>query len=94
MNIDWIPWIVRTVIIIVGIILAIIIWRVKKEGKYQEFYFRFYVIGATAFILGIILLIISSLTDLVFDYSLFLTATGAIVMIIGLVIRYTWEKKR
>jgi len=34
------------------------------------------------------------MTDLSFDYDLFLTAAGAIALIIGFVIRSIWEKNR
>ncbi len=91
---DWLLWVVRAVIIVVGIILAIIIWRGKKEGRYQKFSLRFFVIGITIFILGIILLIVSFITELSFFYGLYLTAVGAIALIIGLVIRKIWEKNR
>ena len=91
---DLLPWVIRAVLIIVGIILAIIIWKGKKEGRYQEYSFRFFAIGITAFIMGVILLLVSYLTDLSFGYDLFLTAAGAISIIIGLVIRNLWEKNR
>ena len=91
---DLLPWVIRAILIVVGIILAIIIWKGKKEGRYQEYSFRFFVIGITAFIMGVILLIVSFMTDLSFGYDLFLTAAGAISIIIGLVIRNIWEKKK
>ncbi len=91
---DWLLWVVRAIIIAVGIILAIIIWRGKKEGRYQKFSLRFFVIGITIFILGAILLIVSFITDLSLFYGLYLTAAGVIGVIIGLVIRNTWEKNR
>jgi len=94
MSLDWLPWVLRAILIVVGIILAIIIWKGKKEGRYQEYSFRFFAIGITAFIMGVILLIVSSVTDLSFGYDLFLTAAGAIGIIIGLVIRNMWEKNR
>jgi len=94
MSMDLLPWVVRAVLIVVGIILAIMIWKGKKEGRYQEYHFRFSVIGITAFIMGVILLIVSFITDLSFDMGLFLTAAGAICLIIGLVIRNRWEKNR
>ncbi len=90
----WVPWVIRAILIIVGIILAIIIWKGKKEGRYQEYSLRFFVIGTTAFIMGVILLIVSFITDLLFGYDLFLIAAGAIILIIGLIIRHIWEKKR
>ena len=94
MSMDLLLWGVRAVLIVVGIILIIIIWKGKKEGRYQEYSLGFFVIGSTAFILGVILLIVSFVTDLPFDKGLFLTAVGAIGLIIGLVIRNRWEKNR
>ncbi len=91
---DWVPWVIRAVLIVVGIILVIIIWKGKKEGRYQEFSLRFFVIGATAFIMGVILLIVSFITDLFWDYGWFLNAVGAIGIIIGLVVRNIREKNR
>jgi len=91
---DWVPWVIRAVLIAVAIILVIIIWKGKKEGRYQEISLRFFVIGTTAFIMGVILLIVSFITDLSFFYGLYLTVGGAIMLIIGLVIRNIWEKNR
>ncbi len=90
---DWVPWVIRAVLIVVGIILAIIIWKGKKEGRHQGYSLRFFVIGITALILGVILLIVSFITDLSFFYSVYLMAAGAIGIIIGLVVRNIWEKK-
>ena len=89
MNMDWLLWIVRAIIIIVGIIAAIMVLKRKKK-----YYFGVFIIGITAFIMGVILLIVSFITDLLFDYGWFLTAAGAIALIIGLVIRNIWEKNR
>ena len=96
MNLDWVPWVIRAVLIVVGIILAIMVWKGKKEGRYQLYYFRFFAfaIGTTAFVMGVILLIVSFITDLSLFYSLYLIAAGAIGIIIGLVIRNRWEKNR
>ena len=94
MNMDWVPWVIRAVLIIVGIIVAVMVWKGKKEGRYQRYYFRFFAIGTTAFVIGLILLVVSSITDLFWDYGLYLTAVGALLLIIGLVIRNTWEKNR
>ena len=92
---DWVPWVIRAVLIVVGIILVIIIWKGKKEGRFQErYYFGFLIIGITAFVLGVILLIVSFIRDLSFEIGLYLTAAGAIAIIIGLVIRKIWKKNR
>ncbi len=91
---DWVPWVIRAVLIVVGIILAIIIWKGKKEGRYQEYSIRFFVIGITAFTMGVILLIVSFITDLSFFYALYLISVGAIAIIIGLIARKIWKKNR
>ncbi len=91
---DWLLWVIRAIIIIVGIILLIVIWKGKKEGRYQEYSLRFFVIGITALILGVILLIVSFITDLSLFYALYLIGAGAIAIIIGLVVRNIWEKNR
>jgi len=91
---DWLLWVVRAVLIVVAIILVIIIWKGKKEGRYQEYSVRFFTIGTTAFILGVILLVVSFITDLSLFYGLDLAAIGATGIVIGLVIRNIWEKKR
>ncbi|MFC1963500.1 hypothetical protein ACFLVL_02645 [Chloroflexota bacterium] len=84
---DWLLWVVRAILIVVGIIVIKQVWQGKKGYS-----FRFITIGITAFILGVILLIVSSLTDLSMFYPLYLIGVGAISLIIGLVIRYTLEK--
>jgi len=89
MSMDLLLWGVRAVLIVVGIILVIMVWKGKKGYS-----FRFFTIGITAFIMGVILLIVSFITDLSFFYGLYLTGAGAIGIIIGLVIRNIWEKNR
>ncbi len=86
---DWLLWVIRAVIIVVGIIMAIMVGK-RKKG----YYFGIIVIGITALILGVILLIVSSITDLSLFYALYLIAVGAIAIIIGLVIRAKWKKNR
>ena len=91
---DLLLWGVRAVIIAVGLILVIMIWKGKGTGSYQRYSIRFFVIGITTLILGIILLIISSITNLSFFYGFYLTGIGVISLMIGLVIRNIWEKSR
>ncbi len=85
MSMDWVVWVIRAIIIVVAIIVAIIV------GK-RKYYFGIIVVGITAFIMGVIFLIISSITDLRFDYSLYLTATGVIVILTGWVLRNRGKK--
>ena len=93
-SMDLLLWGVRAVLIAVGLILAIMIWKGKKEGRYQRYSLRFLVIGISALILGFILLIVSSVTDLSFDSGLYLSVAGVIAIIIGLVVRNIWERNR
>jgi len=92
---DWVPWVIRAVLIVVGITMAIMVSKRKREGIYQgQYYIGIFVIGITAFTMGVILLIVSFITDLFWDYGLFLTAAGVIALLIGLVARKIWEKNR
>ena len=86
---DWLLWVIRAVLIVVGITMAVMVGKRKKR-----YYFGIIVIGITALILGVILLIVSFITDLSLFYALYLIAVGAIAIIIGLVARNIWEKNR
>ncbi|MFC2063161.1 hypothetical protein ACFLS8_04395 [Chloroflexota bacterium] len=92
MSLDLLLWVIRAVIIVVAIILAIIIWKGRKKGRYQKYSLRFLTIGITAFIMGVVLLLVSLITDLSFDYGLYLITAGVIGIIIGLVVRNIWER--
>ena len=95
MSMDWVPWVIRAVLIVVGIITVIMVSKRKREGIYQgQYYIGIFVIGITAFTMGVILLIVSSITNLLFDYSLFLIVVGVIALLIGLVARKIWKKNR
>jgi hypothetical protein len=93
MSIEWVPWVIRAVLIVAGIVTTIMVLKRKREGIYQgQYYIGIFVIGITAFTIGIILLIISSITNLLFDYSLFLIVAGVIALLLGLVARKIWKK--
>ncbi len=95
MSMDLVPWVIRAVLIVVGIITIIMVSKKKREGIYQgQYYIGIFVIGITAFTMGVILLIVSFITDLSLFYALYLIAVGAIAIIIGLVARKIWKKNR
>ncbi len=95
MSMDWLLWVVRAVIIVVGLTMVIKVWKRKREGVYQgQYYIGIFVIGITAFTMGVLLLIVSFITDLSLFYALYLIAVGAIAIIIGLVARKIWKKNR
>ena len=90
---DWVPWVIRAVLIVVGITMVIMVSKRKREGIYQgQYYIGIFGVAITCFILGIILLIVSFVTDLSFFYALYLISVGAIGSIIGLVARKIWKK--
>ena len=92
---DWLLLVVRALLIVVGIIMVIIVSKRKREGIYQgQYYIGIFVVGITAIILGVILGIVSFITDLSLFYGLYLTAVGAIAIIVGLVARKIWKKNR
>jgi peptidoglycan/LPS O-acetylase OafA/YrhL len=94
MSTDLLLWVIRAVLIVVGIIAAIMVWKGKKEGRFQErYYISFLVIGITASVLGVILLILSFITDISFDTGLFLIVAGAIGLLMSFIIRNRWKKK-
>ena len=94
MNLDWVQWVIRVILIVVGIAMVIVVSKRKKEGIYQgQYYIGIIVIGSTALTMGVILLIVSSITNLLFDYSVFLIVAGIIALLIGLVARKIWEHK-
>ncbi|MFC1990722.1 hypothetical protein ACFLU9_01045 [Chloroflexota bacterium] len=92
---DWLLWVVRAVVIVVGIIMVIGVLKRKRKGIYQgQYYIGIFGIAITGFILGVILLIVSLTTDLPLFYGLYFIGVGAIGIIIGLVARKIWEKNR
>lgn len=95
MSMDWLLWVIRAVLIVVGIIMVIMVLKRKREGIYQgQYYIGILVIGITAFTMGVILLIVSFITDLSLFYALYLIAVGVIALLIGLVARKIWKKTR
>ena len=91
---DWLLWVVRAVLIIVGITMAIIISKRKREGIYQgQYYIGILAVGITAFVLGIILGIVYLMTDLSIFYGLYLTIVGVVAIIAGLVARNIWRRR-
>ncbi len=90
---DWLLWVVRAVLIVVGIIMVIMVLKRKKEGIYQgQYYIGIFVIGITSFTMGVILLVVSFITDLSLFYGLYLVVAGVIALLIGLVARKIWRK--
>ncbi|MCP4679868.1 MAG: hypothetical protein GY854_31120 [Deltaproteobacteria bacterium] len=92
-DIDWVQWVVRAVIITVGVVLAVVIVRGRKEGKHQQYSLRFFVIGATALILGLVLRLVSVFSGPNLGYDTFLIIAGAIIILVGVAILAIWERR-
>lgn len=92
---DILLWVVRAVIISVGIVTLVIMWKWKGEGRLKErFHIYFLVLGSTCLLLGSFLLIVSWAANLSSFYGLYLGAAGIISFIIGLLMRRIMAKGR
>jgi uncharacterized membrane protein SirB2 len=92
---DILLWVVRAVIISVGIVTLVIMWKWKGEGRLKErFHIYFLVLGSTLCILGGFLLIVSWAANLSSFYGLYLGVVGIISFIIGLLMRRIMAKSR
>ena len=77
----------------VGILLALVVWKKGKEGRVEEPNYRaFFVMGITWLPTGIVLMTIFFLADLPFVAGMPLFAMGLIYLIVGLANRDKWEK--
>jgi len=89
---DWVPWVIRAVLIVVGIILAIIIWKGKKEGKPQAEYRTFFTLGVTWVPFSIVLMMVSFIFQIPFWIVTPILVIGVVYLIIGLKNRDKWKK--
>ena len=79
--------VILIVIIVLGIIMASVLWKQKKEGKVHEAnYFAFFVLGICWLPIGIVFITRDSLIG----YTFFIL--GAVYLIVGLAKRDTWKK--
>ncbi len=92
---DSLLWVVRAVIISVGIVMLVMIWKWKGEGRLKErFHIYFLVLGSTCLFLGTFLLIVSWVANLSSFYGLYLGVVGIISFILGLLMRRIMAKSR
>ncbi len=89
---------ILAILIVVGILLILVVWKRKKEGKIEEPDYRaFFAMGVIWVPTGIVLMFISFLLD-VFPFPLSfvagmpLFAMGLIYLIVGLANRDKWRK--
>lgn len=82
------PFAIAVIIILVGVILATLLSKIKKQGKPQEInYYTFLVLGISFLPLGIIF------STTINPGFLGITGLGLVYMIIGLANKNKWKKK-
>lgn len=81
------------VLVVVGILLTLVVWKKRKEVKLEETNYRaFFIMGIAFFPTGLVFMIISFLSDISFVIGLPLFSMGLIYLIIGLANRDKWKK--
>ena len=93
---DWliISITIFVIAIIVGILTVVLFWKKQKEGQYKgPNYHALYTIGIAYTIIGLGLMIISSLMDYSYITVSPIFIIGIVYFIIGQTHRDTWEKK-
>jgi hypothetical protein len=80
-------------LLVVGILLALVLWKRRKEGKVEEPDYRaFFVMGLTWFPAGVVLMIVYFVSDIPFVIGMPLFAMGLVYLAIGLANRDKWKK--
>ena len=84
---------VIAIVIAVGIIMALMVWKKKREGRSEEADYRaFFVVGIVVISASIVLMFVSFIFQILFLIVTPILALGLIYLIIGLVIRNRWKK--
>jgi uncharacterized membrane protein HdeD (DUF308 family) len=85
--------VIAGILILIGIVLVVLIWKKKKEGVFEEpNYHAFFILGVIFLPVGIAFLIVYATLGLSYVISLPFIAMGIIYMLIGISKRDTWKK--
>jgi len=77
-----------SILVIIGVILSLIVWKKKEEGKYREpDYQAFFIIGISFLPIGIVFMIAVSSAFIGF------TGIGLCYIAIGIANKDKWKKK-
>ena len=83
------------ILIALGVFVALIAWKKKKEGEFIEPNYRaFFVMGIAWVPVGIVSMIVFFALDMPFIIGMPLLAMGIIYLTIGLANRDKWKKNR
>ena len=94
--IEWLWFLVSVLglLIALGILLALVVWKRRKAGIVEEPNYRaFFIMGVVFFPVGLVWTIISFLTDISLFIGMPLLSLGVIYLSIGLANRDKWMKK-
>jgi ABC-type spermidine/putrescine transport system permease subunit II len=81
--------------IVVGILVAFVAWRRRKEGRLAEPDYRaFFVMGIVLVPVGTVFMFILLLSDIPFVVGMPLVAMGLVYLTIGLANRDKWKTSR
>jgi amino acid transporter len=81
------------IVLLLGLLMAWMFWKKKKEGKLEEPNYRsFYIMGIIWIPFGIVLMVVYFILQIPFFVGIPLFALGLIFLIIGLANRDKWKK--
>jgi peptidoglycan biosynthesis protein MviN/MurJ (putative lipid II flippase) len=85
--------VIIAIVIAAGIIMALMVWKKKREGKAEEANYRtFFVVGTIVVCASIVLMAISFILQIFFVIVTPVLALGLIYLMIGLANRDKWKK--
>jgi uncharacterized membrane protein YfcA len=86
---------IAAILVVVGILVAFVAWRRRKEGKLAEPDYRAYFVMGIVFVpVGIIFMFIFLLSNIPFVIGMPLLAMGLVYLAIGLANRDKWRTNR
>jgi len=81
------------ILVVVGILVTLVVWKKRREGKLEEPNYRaFFVMGIAMFPAGAFFMLLYFLLDIPFVIGLPLFSMGLIYLVIGLANRDKWKK--
>jgi len=88
-----ISWVILAILIVLGIVMAVVVWKKRRAGKSTEPNYRaLFLMGAALLAVGIIYLVLCLLTDISCVISTPLLALGAIYLTAGLANKNKWKR--
>ncbi|MFC1861341.1 hypothetical protein ACFLYL_03615 [Chloroflexota bacterium] len=85
--------VITTIVIALGIFMALMVLKKKKEGKPEEANYRaFFVAGIAVISASIVLMVISFILQILFFIGIPILVLGLLYLIIGLANKDKWRK--